>query len=181
MENQTGNGMKTQTNVTTVTTAKTNDLAIAVIYPLRGNDVGFDWGTDREHVIYTYEERKTPEQIEGYAEKIRRRSPRADVAVVSMSCGGITDDWPSAGEAAWGNDIFLSVADRLSYLEFSALLEGETGVKVHDDYDLDDVTIADTISCSGADNVASAIEELPDGDAVKVKIERVLAAMALPD
>ena len=109
---------------------------LAVILPLSGEDHGFEWGTDREHILL-----RAPTE-RGIARQLRERieesgaslpsgigddvpalvraayGPYADFTIVDLQ-EGVTDDWPSAGQAeAWGDDVWLGLADYLSYLHW---------------------------------------------------------------
>lgn len=121
---------------------------IAAIAPLIGDDVGFRWGTDREHYVF---DPRQPAAIaadllayyhashhilngadEDDAERwalgatariLRGEAPRGwDIAVVDIS-RGVALGWPSAGDSdCWEDDVWLGIADYLSGQRFGDLI-----------------------------------------------------------
>jgi hypothetical protein len=137
----------------------TRQLAIAAIAPLAGDNVGFDWGTDRDHYLF----RSPVEVVEHLGLPSTKRltwegALDALAADNGYNCSlvdlshGITDDWPSAGDGwCWSDDIWLGIADYLSYRKFAALA-GFT-----DDYPMTEEVAAACIAATGADEAMEVI------------------------
>jgi len=119
---------------------------IAAIAPTNKTG-GFHWGMDRMHFLLDMNHAEIYETLVDYylrnhgylaggearAEKWARRATNAllageapedgwDVAIVDASLG-VTDDWPSAGDpSCWLDDVYLGIADYLSYCSWCRLL-----------------------------------------------------------
>lgn len=130
-------------------------------------DGGFTWGKSREHyLIPILPANDLPERI---ANEVGCSREQADLLARGKSIGGyyaaalvdtnlgVTDDWPSAGAGdCWYDDIFLGIADYLSYVKWCDLL----GIPA------DGYTFPDWTQLSEA-ALESAREYLPDVPGVR--------------
>ena len=178
----------------TTTKTTTTVYAIAVIEPLSGDDVGFDWGAGRAHVLLCAD---SPEELAaavtdhyGLAdypaptlaacvEAVRDACGHgeADVAGWSGEAVELLTDWlPSAGSSeAWGDDVWLGVADRLSYEAFRAACQ-QLGLPATDSYDPPSDAEADAcVRANDPDGVESAVGYLRAGDPVRAVLARAVA------
>ncbi len=177
-----------------MTTTTNTVYAIAVIEPLSGDDVGFDWGAGRAHVLLCadslaelaaavtaeYElDRCTAPTLSACVEAVRDayRHSNADVAGWSGEAGDLLTDWlPSAGSSdAWGDDVWLGVADRLSYEAFRAACQ-RLGLPATDSYAPPSDDEADAcVRANDPDGVESAVGYLRAGDPVRAVLARAVA------
>ncbi len=182
-----------------MTTETTTVYAIAVIEPLTGGDVGFDWGTDRAHVLlcadsldelaaavtdrYDLDECPAP-HLSACVAAVRDayRHGNTDVAGWSGEAGDLLTDWlPTAGSSeAWGDDVWLGLADYLSYCAWTAAAIGHYPVLAdvygQHQYDLfaDDADSA--VANCGADAVLGACEYLRASDPVRAVLASAVAS-----
>ena len=93
-----------------------------------------------------------------------------DVAVVDTE-GGVTDAWPSTGQAdSWPDDVWLGLADYLSYREWTRLAGRRS------EYLLTDEDAESCVRNSGADEVEDALGYLTEADAIYAPLRKALMA-----
>ncbi len=184
-----------------MTTTTNTVYAIAVIEPLSGDDVGFDWGAGRAHVLLCAD---SPEELaaavtdhygladypaptlSACVEAVRDACGHgnADVAGWSGEAVDLLTDWlPSAGSSeAWGDDVWLGLADYLSYCAWTAAAIGHypelAAIHGQHQYDLfaDDADSA--VENCGADAVLDACEYLVASDPVRAVLASAVARAA---
>jgi hypothetical protein len=131
--------------------------AIASIAPLAGDDVGFDWGTDRAHYLFgspgeVVEHLDLPKRLTWEGALAALRDEGHDCAIIDLGIGGVTDAWPSAGNGdCWGDDIWLGIADYLSYRQFCEL------AGFPDEYPMTESVAAECIAATGEEEAMQAI------------------------
>lgn len=164
-------------------------LALAIIESLDDHDHGFGWGTDRRHALIPLDgsaiaeivdlvggcaDEIANEAAEDLARLIRRRLDLRDdeVAVVDLD-DGVTDQWPSAGVAdAWANDIWLGLADYLSYRRWCGLIGEEL------DYCMNDDVAREIVERHRIESVESVLGYLSDADPIRDPLQRALDAVS---
>lgn len=169
--------------------------AIAVIAPLDHQDIGFGWGSRRKHYLFigetlpalaekiaqSWEDEAVSEDVDHPRDYCDTEEPqltdliaacqehyRGDVAGTQCDPDSLLTDWlPSAGKVdAWGDDVWLGLADYLSYREFCRLA-GQPA----NDYALADDTADSCVRCSGVKQVQSALSYLTPDDPIYLPLQ----------
>ena len=177
-----------------MTTTTSTVYAIAVVEPLSGDDVGFAWGTDRTHVLlcadsldelaaavtdhYGLADYPAP-TMSACVDAVRDayRHSNADVAGWSGEAGDLLTDWlPSAGSSeAWGDDVWLGLADYLSYFSWRRAAIGHypelADIYGQNHYLLTEDDAGSAVANCGADAVRDACEYLRAYDPVRIMLE----------
>ena len=163
----------------------------AIILPAESDD-GFDWGTDREHLLLTEAEveaaaihvdeegepRSDLDLLRQVAQDVLagQHTGEADWVWVEDITEGVTDEWPSAGSAsAWEDDVWLGLADYLSYRQWATMICRASGYMIPSPAEL-----ASTIAACGAEIVADAADVCESRHGTDDELARALrAALAL--